>query len=123
MSSQPGSQPPVVETDEDLVKSKRAAANVGKRFYTWATLGTFSGAAFLAGGLWTLVKRVGVKNAEGEGWPLLFSFLIVIAFAFASEPEYRTKRHQKVQKAILTLGNGLLLYFIVVGGCSTLQGA
>jgi len=104
------------DEDEDFTRSSRPVANVGKRFYTWATLGTFTGASFLVGGLWALMHRLNLPSCENEGWPLLFSFGVIVAFAFASEPEVATKRHHKVQKGLLTLGNALLVFFIVVGG-------
>ena len=113
------------QTEEkgDNVISARPVANVGKRFYTWATLGTFAGASFLVSGLWALLKRLGAFNANSEAWPLLFSFVIVVAFAFASEPEHTTRMHQKVQKGLVTLGNALLVYFAVVGGTAVVTRA
>ena len=109
------------EQDDDFTRSARPVANVGKRFYTWATLGTFTGASFLVGGLWALMNRLNVPSCKSEGWPLLFSFLVIAAFAFASESEFATKRHQKVQKGLLALGNALLVYFIVVGGSGVVE--
>ncbi|MFX1266011.1 MAG: hypothetical protein ACFFH0_11565 [Promethearchaeota archaeon] len=104
-----------VKENDDNVPSVRAVANVGKRFYTWATLGTFAGASFLVSGLWALLKRLNISNCNSEVWPLVFSFIVIIAFAFASEPEHKTYIHQKVQKGLLTIGNALLVYFAVVG--------
>jgi len=101
--------------NDDNVPSTRAVANVGKRFYTWATLGTFAGASFLVSSLWALLKRLNTPTSNSETWPLLFSFVIIIAFAFASQPEHKTYTHQKVQKGLLTVGNALLVYFAVVG--------
>ncbi len=106
---------PILENG-DNVPSARPVANIGKRFYTWATLGTFAGSSFLVGSLWALLKRLNVPTSSNEGWPLLFSFLIIVAFAFASEPEYHTRRHQKFQKGLVTIGNVLLVYLTVVGG-------
>ena len=104
-----------LEENSDLVPSARPIANVGKRFYTWATLGTFAGASFLVSGLWTLLLRLNQSVFTSEAWPLLLSVVVVVAFAFASEPEQKTSRHQKVQKGLVTAGNILLVYFTVLG--------
>lgn len=40
----------------DFDEDPSPAANIGKRFYTWATLGTFAGAAFLVTGLWQTLR-------------------------------------------------------------------
>ena len=112
---------PVVE-DDDFVKSSRPVANIGKRFYTWATLGSLSGAAFLVGAMWTVVKRMEFPGAQMEICPLCFSFLVIVAFAFASQPEYSTQRHQKIQKGLVTVGNAFLVYLIVVGGTGVING-
>lgn len=87
MSNQ--AEPPVEleEEDDDFKRSRRPVANVGKRFYTWATLGSLSGAAFLVGAMWTTIKRLGLPGAGSEALPLCFSFLVIAAFAFASQPE------------------------------------
>ena len=105
-----------LEDNGDNVPSARPIANVGKRFYTWATLGTFAGASFLVSGLWALLKRLNIPTSTSEAWPLLFSVIIIVAFAFASEPEQTTRSHQKIQKGLVTVGNALLVYFAVVGG-------
>ena len=110
-----GNNPKTAAENDDNVPSTRAIANVGKRFYTWATLGTFAGASFLVSGLWALLKRFNTPTCSSEVWPLLFSFIIIIAFTFASEPEHKTNTNQKVQKGLLTVGNALLVYFAVVG--------
>jgi len=120
MSSNTISQP--FERDDDFVKSSRPVANIGKRFYTWATLGSLSGAAFLVGAMWTVVKRMGLPGSQMEICPLCFSFLVVVAFAFASQPEYPTLIHQKMQKALVTIGNSFLVYLIVVGGTGVVTG-
>ena len=111
-----------VEENSDFVPSARPVANVGKRFYTWATLGTFAGASFLVSSLWALLVRLDVPTATNEAWPLLFSFLVIAAFAFASEPEQHTQRHQKIQKGLVTFGNALLVYFTVVGAAAMVTG-
>ena len=46
---------PVREFNND-VESSSAAANVGKKFYDRYTLGTFSGAAFLASEIWQILN-------------------------------------------------------------------
>ncbi len=99
----------------DFVPSARPVANVGKRFYTWATLGTFAGASFLVSGIWALLMRLDQNVFKSEAWPLLFSVVVVVAFAFATEPEQITSRHQKIQKGLVTAGNILLVYFTVLG--------
>lgn len=104
-----------VEENADFVPSTRPVANVGKRFYTWGTLGTFAGASFLVSSLWALLKRLNVPTSTSEAWPLLFSVVVIVAFAFATEPEDTTRTHQKIQKGLVTLGNALLVYFTVVG--------
>jgi len=104
-----------LEENGDFVPSARPVANVGKRFYTWATLGTFAGASFLVSGLWALLKRLNVPTSTSEAWPLLFSVVVIVAFAFASQPEHTTTRHQKIQKGLVTAGNVLLVYFTVLG--------
>lgn len=106
----------------DFVPSTRPVANVGKRFYTWATLGTFAGASFLVSSLWALLKRLNVPTSTSEAWPLFFSVVVIVAFAFASEPEDATRRHQKIQKGLVTLGNALLVYFTVVGATAMVTG-
>lgn len=98
---------------------KKPIANVGKCFYTWATLGTFAGATFLVSALWRMLKLLEILELEFEhpGWPLLFSAIVIIAFAFATEPvSQKTTPGQKAQKAIITLANTLLVFFTVVGG-------
>lgn len=120
MSSNTISQP--VERDDDFVKSSRPVATIGKRFYTWATLGSLSGAAFLVGAMWTVIKRMGLPGAQMEIYPLCFSFLVVVTFAFASQPEYPTQTHQKIQKGLVTIGNSFLVYLIVVGGTGAVSG-
>jgi hypothetical protein len=105
----------------DFAPDTRAVANIGKRFYTWATLGTFAGAAFLVGSLWQILRSVGGSVFEHLAWPLVLSVLVLTVFAFATEPgSQHTKRHQKVQKGLITLANALLVYFAVVGGSALL---
>jgi len=101
--------------DGDSQKSERPIANVGKRFYTWATLGTFAGACFLVSGVWALLTRLTDNFFTSEAWPLLFTVVVVVAFAFATEPEQKTSRNQKFQKGLVTIGNVLLVYFSVIG--------
>ena len=105
-----------MEKNSDNTQSTRPIANVGKRFYTWATMGTFAGASFLVGSIWAILNRLDVPSANSEIWPLIISTVIIIAFAFATEPEHKTLKHQKFQKALITIGNILLVYFAVVGG-------
>lgn len=104
--------------DKDFQKSRKAAANIGKRFYTWATLGTFAGACFLVSGIWAICKRLCDGTFTNEAWPLLFSVIVIVAFAFATEPtdpDEKTSTNEKIQKGLVTLGNVLLVYFSVVG--------
>ncbi len=99
----------------DFVPSASPVANVGKRFYTWSTLGTFAGASFLVSGIWALLMRLKETAFTSEAWPLLFSVVVIVAFAFATEPEEITSRNQKIQKGLVTVGNILLVYFAVLG--------
>ncbi len=109
--------------DGDSQKSERPIANVGKRFYTWATLGTFAGACFLISGIWALFKRLWGTTFAGEAWPLLFTVIIIVAFAFATQPEQKTTWNQKIQKGLVTLGNVLLVYFSVLGASTVVTQA
>ena len=108
----------------DFAQDVRPVANIGKRFYTWATLGTFSGASFLVSGIWQTLQgfKAGGFEFTHLGWPLLFSAIVMIAFAFATEPEHHTTIHQKVQKALITVANTLLVFFTVIGGTAILKG-
>jgi hypothetical protein len=108
----------------DFTQDTRPVANIGKRFYTWATLGTFSGASFLVSGLWQTLKgfKIGGVEFTHPSWPLLFSAIVMVAFAFATEPEHHTTIHQKVQKALITVANTLLVFFTVIGGTAMLKG-
>lgn len=72
--------------------------------------------------LWALLIRLKVPTSTSEAWPLLFSVIVIVAFAFASEPEQITRRHQKIQKGLVTLGNALLVYFAVVGVAAMVKG-
>jgi hypothetical protein len=99
----------------DFQMSNRPAANVGKRFYTWATLGTFAGACFLVSGIWAIFKRLWGTTFASEAWPLLFTAVVVVAFAFATQPEQKTTLNQKIQKGLVTLGNVLLVYLTIIG--------
>ena len=109
----------------DFALDARPVANIGKRFYTWATLGTFSGASFLVSGICQTLKglEIGGLQFTHLGWPLLFSAILVIAFSFATEPEVQiTTKPQKVQKALITLANTLLVFFAVIGGTAAITG-
>ena len=103
---------------DDFDRDKRAIANIGKRFYTWATLGTLAGATFLVGGLWQMFQRFGGETFKAQTWPLIFSVIIIGLFAFATEPSkaQRTELHQKFQKALIAVANMILVFFTVVGG-------
>jgi len=110
-------QPKIKTGDNDPDDSP--VANVGKRFYTWATLGTFAGATFLVSALWQTLKIIDVWELKfaHPGWPLLLAAIVMIVFAFATEPvSQKTTRAQKSQKAIITLANTLLVFFTVIGG-------
>ena len=113
-----------IQDTGDFAQDSSSTANIGKRFYTWATLGTFSGASFLVGGLWQTLKRfeIGGLTFAHLGWPLLFSAIVVVAFAFATEPEQQTATHQKIQKVLIALANTLLVYFTVIGGTAIVTG-
>ena len=112
------------EYGDDFTVDSRPVANIGKRFYTWATLGTFSGASFLVSALWQTLKKLGVGGLKftHPGWPLLFSAIVVVAFAFATEPQHPTTLHQKVQKGLITVANTFLVFFTVMGGTSVVAG-
>ena len=108
----------------DFALDSRPVANIGKRFYTWATLGTFAGASFLVSGFWQTLKRfeIGGLKLTHPGWPLLFAAIVVVAFAFATEPEQQTTTaQQKIQKILITIANTLLVYFTVIGGTTILK--
>jgi hypothetical protein len=114
-----------IKTGDFDKDEKKPIANVGKFFYTWATLGTFAGATFLVSALWRVVKLLRICELEFEhpGWPLLFSAIVIIAFAFATEPvSQKTTKGQKAQKAIITLANTLLVFFTVLGGTKAVSG-
>jgi hypothetical protein len=115
---------PQKEDFGDFQQDKRATANIGKRFYTWATLGTLSGASFLVSGIWRMFKslKIGGYAFTDHCWPLLFSAVVVVAFAFATEPGRETTIHQKVQKALITVANTLVIFFTVIGGTAVLKG-
>jgi hypothetical protein len=100
-------------------------ANVGKRFYTWATLGTFAGATFLVSGLWQVLKllEIGQCQFTHPAWPLLLSGIVIIAFALITEPvSQKTTISQKGQKALITLANTLLVFFTVLGSTAAVIG-
>jgi len=109
-----------LQENGDFQMSERPIANVGKRFYTWATLGTFAGACFLVSGVWALLTRLTDNFFTSEAWPLLFTVVVVVAFAFATEPEQKTSRNQKFQKGLVTIGNVLLVYFSVIGASTVI---
>jgi NADH:ubiquinone oxidoreductase subunit 5 (subunit L)/multisubunit Na+/H+ antiporter MnhA subunit len=103
--------------------SKRA--NVGKRFYTWATLGTFAGASFLVMAIWHILRRAAgeASTFNHVGWPLLISAIVIIGFACATEPKaQQTLRHQKAQKCLIAVANTLLVFFAVIGENAILIG-
>ncbi len=108
----------------DFASDVRPVANIGKRFYTWATLGTFAGASFLVSGLWQTLRyfEIGGLKFKHPGWPLFFSAIVMVAFAFTTEPEQQTTTHQKVQKTLITIANSLLVFFTVIGGTAVLKG-
>ena len=92
----------------DFDEDPSPAANIGKRFYTWATLGTFVGAAFLVTGLWQTLKSIQIAGYDfsGLGWPLVLSASVIVLFAFASEPKSQTTtRADKAQKVLITVAN------------------
>ena len=92
----------------DFDEDPSPAANIGKRFYTWATLGTFAGAAFLVTGLWQTLKSFQIAGYDfaGLGWPLVLSASVIVLFAFASEPKSQTTtRADKAQKVLITVAN------------------
>lgn len=109
----------------DFDKDDSPIANVGKCFYTWATLGTFAGATFLVSAIWQVLKLLEISECKftHAGWPLLLSAIVIIAFAFATEPiSQTTTRAQKAQKGLITLANTLLVFFTVVGGAAAVTG-
>lgn len=103
---------------DDFDQDKRPIANVGKRFYTWATLGSFAGATFLVCSLWDVCQRLGGPGFEHEKWPMIFSVVVVGMFAFATEPSKKqhTNWNQKIQKGLIAVANILLVFFMAVGG-------
>ena len=100
-------------------------ANVGKRFYTWATLGTFAGATFLVSGLWQVLKllELGKCQFTHPGWPLLLSAIVIITFAFITEPvSQKTTISHKAEKVLITLAITLLVFFTVIGSAVAVRG-
>ena len=100
-------------------------ANVGKRFYTWATLGTFAGATFLVSGRWQELKllEIGECQFTHPGWPLLLSAIVIITFAFITEPiSQKTTISHKAEKALITLAITLLVFFTVIGSAVAVRG-
>ena len=105
---------------DDDVPDKKSIANVGKRFYTWATLGSFAGASFMVCSLWEVFQRFGGEAFKDQKWPMIFSIVVVGMFAFATEPseDQHTTWNQKIQKGLITVANILLVFFMAVGGKS-----
>ena len=100
-------------------------ANVGKRFYTWATLGTFAGAAFLVSGLWRVLKLLKICELEFRHpvWPLLLSAIVIITFAFITEPKsQKTTISHKAEKTLIALAITLLVFFTVIGSAASIRG-
>jgi len=107
---------------DDFTRDSKPVANIGKRFYTWATLGTFAGASFLVSSLWQVVQNIGVPDGKEKWVPLILSAIVVGAFAFATEPAQKTAVHQKAQKGLIAVANTLLVFFTVVGGNALVSG-
>ena len=107
----------------DFTPDTSAVANIGKRFYTWQTMGTFAGASFLVASMWQVLRSMGGDFFSHLAWPLALSALVIVVFALATEPRsQQTARHQKVQKGLITFANALLVYFAVVGGSAIVAG-
>lgn len=87
----------------------------GKQFYSWGTIGTFSGATGVIVLIWNALKSIGPGYFNSNIVPLVISFLMMGAFAILTEPPEKTTLLDKSQKAVETIVNSFLLYSVVVG--------
>lgn len=90
----------------------------GKRFFTWGTMGTFTGATAIVLLMWNVLRDLGPGGLDSKYVPFALSFLIVGAFAFLTEPGKnveKTTGSQKAQKAMISIVNAFLVYSAATG--------
>ncbi len=105
-------------------QTKSMLVNTGKQFYTWGTVGSFTGATAVVVLIWNVLRRLQVNCFFSEIVPLVISIFVMTAFALFTEPsktEEITTWRQKGQKAIITLINSFLIYSAVLGFSGTVM--
>ena len=99
-------------------KVKDNLSRTGKQFYTWGTLGSFSGSAAAVVIVWTALKRMAPSHLSTELVPFVISLVLIGALAFFTEPpkeEEQTTWRQKGQKIVITILNSFMVYLSAVG--------
>ena len=100
----------------EQAKREGVPSGAGKRFYTWQTMGTFSGTTGVVLLVWTSLKGLNGDMFSGEITPFVLSFVAMIGFAVLTEPPgEKTTWRQKGQKALITLVNAFLVYSATLG--------
>ena len=102
------------ENQPGLQKATGTLATTGKTFYSWATLGSFAGAATAVNIVWMTLKSLEVSWANSNLVPLTVSLCIMALYGVFSEPDDHTTWLLRGQKIIQGLMNGLLIYSAVV---------
>ena len=102
-------------SEPKLTKATGALATTGRSFYSWATLGSFAGAATAVNIVWVTLKSLEISWAGSYLVPLITSLCIMAAYGILSEPDERTTWWQRGQKTVQGLMNGLLIYSAVIG--------
>ena len=105
----------MAESKTNLRKATGAVAGTGSTFYSWATLGSFAGAATAVNIIWVTLKSLEISWADSNLVPLTASLFVMMVYGIFSEPDESTTWWQKGQKTIQGLVNGLLIYSVVVG--------
>ena len=106
--------------NEILKQRSRETAEIGKRFFSWQTLSSFSGSVVAIKILWESLKalQLGGHDFLSSSFPFWASIILVFAIAIVSEPDYKvepTSWQQKGQKFIQTVFNGFLVFAAIVG--------